>query len=82
MNVFDYAVKSFQLQHPEAVDADTRDAMESMPVESECGFDCKAAIDSAVCFINSIRKAHGDNSEDEATFIFMTFDIVCVFICG
>ena len=34
-------------------------ALASMPLDSTCGDDCKAAIDAAAAFVDQIRKAHG-----------------------
>jgi hypothetical protein len=45
----------------EGIDAARIAAMQSMPTDSNCGDDCRKAIDSAKAFADAVRMAFGDD---------------------
>ena len=83
MNVRDY----FELSFPDHLglhaDEPMREALKSMPLDSTCGEDCKAAIDAASVFAHHVRRAYGDDKPDWILDIaFTASHTVQVFIRG
>jgi len=65
------------------IDSGLNEAMESMPVDSVCGDDCKLAIDRAKAFLDSVRKAYGDTHPDYIESVNdITAEVLGCFICG
>ncbi len=80
MNILEY-VQAVGLS-TEGLDSDGFEALDSMPLDSNCGNDCKSAIDAAITLINIIRQAFGNESAEEYNIADATLSAVLCFICG
>lgn len=78
-NVYDYFVESLGQPH---IDATLAETCSEMPLESECGADCKLAIDRAKALTNSIIMAYGEKSAYIEVIKQMTGEVVECFVCG
>jgi hypothetical protein len=64
-------------------DQSVRDALSSMPLDSTCGDDCKAAIDAGAVLQYHVRRGYGDDRPELIYPIAQAVaDTCCVFICG
>jgi hypothetical protein len=84
MNVYSYFSTVFgeALAH-DVIDSDQREDLESMPLDSNCGEDCKKAIDRAHEFSQSIYNAYGQWNEGHFHEVLNIAVKTClVFICG
>lgn len=63
-------------------DEDMTTNMSSMPLDSTCGDDCKAAIDAAGMLRTSIVRAFGPGSDLENDVVNAALQTVGCFICG
>jgi hypothetical protein len=80
MNVKQYLEKDFP--NPRYGHGDEQ-ALESMPLDSNCGSDCKKAIDAARKMRRSIEMAYGDDRPDYIIQLRdMTIDVCRIFITG
>lgn len=83
MNVREYFERAF----PGHVYEQRRDPadLESMPLDSTCGQDCKGAIDAATTFANHVRMIHGaagKGAEQLCRIRNITVNLCGVMICG
>lgn len=60
------------------------DVLAEMPLDSNCGQDCKECIDRAVALTDSIRLAYGDNYKPHhiINVANAVVDVCCCFIRG
>lgn len=80
MNVLDYLISAL----PETlIQPDERADLESMPIASTCGEDCRQAIEAAVPFAALIRKAHGPFAVKHVQPVGESVKNLCLlYICG
>lgn len=82
MNVLEYFQKVLSASHLTGLAADEIESLESMPIDSNCGDDCKKALDACAGLINFVRQAFGDESAEEDEIVAATLSAVMCFICG
>lgn len=80
MNVLDYLVAAI----PETlIQPDERRDLESMPIASTCGEDCRVAIEVAAGFARLIRLAHGPFADQRVQPVGASAKDLCLlYICG
>lgn len=82
MNVREYFETILSARHLVGMTADEIEALESMPVDSVCGEDCKNALNSCATLLISIHRAFGPDSNEEDEIVAATLSAVICFICG
>lgn len=80
MNVLDYFLTHYSTRGLKRPD-DATDLM-SMPLDSNCGDECKKAIDDSLKLRAHVRAAWGDESGAEDDLAAIVVRAMIVYICG